>query len=186
MIVKEGREYIVNNGLKNSLQNIKVYFDNDQNITIEDRTLADSSTKYMYALPTAKDEETNEIYSYIEVLETNNKISKKECSTVLINNSIPTSEGNSILIPEGAILERGFSINYDNNHPLDIKFTVNGVKIENLKDTNDNSNKSISISSLMLVIEDGGKNILLSRVVFPTRTLNGNTTALNFEYHLYF
>ena len=38
MIVKEGREYIVNNGITKSLSKIKVYFDNDQNITTEDRT----------------------------------------------------------------------------------------------------------------------------------------------------
>ena len=129
MIVKEGREYIVNNGIMKSLSKIKVYFDNDQNITIEGRTFD-------------------------------------------ANNSFP------LIFPENSTNP----LTIDSTKPLDIKFTISNVKKTNLISTGD----SISISSLMLVIEDDGKNILLSRVVFPTRTLIGDTTALNFEYHLYF
>ena len=128
MIVKEGREYIVNNGITKSLSKIKVYFDNDQNITTEDRTFDVSSFPLIF----------------------------------------PENSTNPLTI--------------DSTNPLDIKFTISNVKKTNLISTGD----SISISSLMLVIKDDGKNILLSRVVFPTRTLIGDTIALNFEYHLYF
>ena len=148
MIVKEGREYIVKNGLDNSLNKIKVYFDNDPTITTEDRKIDLEKSYYKY------------------------------------NNSPMMNKDEE-----------------NTSYPLDIKFIINEVNVENLKiisykakeggkigktENTIATGSSISISSLMLVIEDGGKNILLSRVVFPTRTLNGTTTALNFEYHLYF
>ena len=48
MIVKEGREYIVTNGLDNSLNKIKVYFDNDPTITTEDRKIDLEKSYYKY------------------------------------------------------------------------------------------------------------------------------------------
>ena len=61
---------------------------------------------------------------------------------------------------------------------LDITFNINNVNPTNL-----GSESELKISSMLLVINN---ETLLSRVVFPTRTLIGDTTALNFEYHLYF
>ena len=131
MIVKEGREYIVNNGLKDiDNSNISIYFGTNENITTENMIFdtADNQKKVNISDSTK--------YKYTKDIEINK------------------------------------------NNLLDITFNINDVNPTNLGSENE-----LKISSMLLVIND---ETLLSRVVFPTRTLNGNTTALNFEYHLYF
>ena len=131
MIVKEGREYIVNNGLKDiDNSNISIYFGTNENITTEN----------MIFNTTDKEKEVN------------------------ISDSTKYKYTGPIEINKDSL--------------LDITFNINNVNPTNL-----GSESELKISSMLLVINN---ETLLSRVVFPTRTLNGSTTALNFEYHLYF